>query len=363
MPNGRSLHIGVNYLDPKRYPVKDFDPDVYAIFDGDGAEITRKRYVSGWKGPLGTRPEGKLGCEKDAKDMEEIAARLNLEPRIILPTEEATADRVRREFETAAKELEAGQFFFVTYSGHGAHAKDMNEDEPDGFDETWCLYDRMFLDDEQRVLYSKFAEKEIRIVVLMDCCHSATGFRGSKPADEIILDPNVDIRGASKDVDDWIYRYEANRQLYDEIQKSLDPVDEYLGVISMSACRDDQTAKGNRETGGYFSNAVTAAFADGQFKGNYVEFFEQVKSALKEARPNASQEPKLLGGVFSDGLTKALKQGRPFTDAEWAEEVEILNIKRSREKPKKKPPLRPDEEAAFRRLAGLLAEEFLRSPD
>ena len=39
-------------------------------------------------------------------------------------------------------------FFLLTYSGHGGQINDVNNDEPDGLDETWALYDRELVDDE-----------------------------------------------------------------------------------------------------------------------------------------------------------------------------------------------------------------------
>ena len=55
---------------------------------------------------------------------------------------------------------------------------DFNKDESDNFDETWCLFDGMFLDDEAYGLWSRFREG-VRILVLLDCCHSGSAIRNA----------------------------------------------------------------------------------------------------------------------------------------------------------------------------------------
>ena len=74
---------------------------------------------------------------------------------------------------SAAKTLQGGDLFFLTYSGHGGQVPDVNGDEADKKDETWCLYDGQLIDDELYFELSKFAAG-VRILVLSDSCHSGT---------------------------------------------------------------------------------------------------------------------------------------------------------------------------------------------
>ena len=79
-------------------------------------------------------------------------------------------------------ELEAGDIFFVTYSGHGGQVPDLNdEDETDGSDETWLAYDRQIVDDELYELWAKF-KPGVRILVLSDSCHSGSVNKRSRTA-------------------------------------------------------------------------------------------------------------------------------------------------------------------------------------
>ena len=394
MPKGRSLHIGVNRLNPASYLYDDVAADVYTVFVPDGddlKEVSGERYLIGWLGPLGNAPEYDLGCEKDADDMAKLARQRGIEEdRItILKTENATAENVTRAIEQAAADLEPGDLFLVTYSGHGAHAKDseLRPDEAEGYDETWCLYDRMLLDDEQRYLYSKF-RPGVRIFVLLDSCHSGSGTRSAQP--EPARDDEgsrVRIRSAPDGLDKAIYEYGENARFYDDLQSKLElRIDEErkkspnvgkrnFCVVSLSACQDNQKAKGDDIKGGWFTNAVTAAFEKGGFR-NYIEFQDAVRQELKAQHPEASQEPNFDHGLSDSWtLAEATAEGRLLSESEWEKEFERIDSKRKernadrrrknarREKlDPPKPPLPPEdllspaERVALRDLEAFLRE-------
>ena len=146
MPSGISLHIGLNAVDPKQY--------------------------SGWSGEL-------AGCEFDAKDMRAIARKHRFATRLRL-TKSATRSRILGVLKRAAKKLKRNDIFFLTYSGHGGQVPNTGNDfEPDGFDETWCLYDGELIDDELYTALGQFAAG-VRIFVLSDSCHSGTVLREAR---------------------------------------------------------------------------------------------------------------------------------------------------------------------------------------
>ena len=70
-------------------------------------------------------------------------------------------------------EAKAGDYIVITYSGHGSSVIDTSGDEADGKDECICLYDRFYIDDEIRTLYSKLPEGA-SLVFISDSCHSGT---------------------------------------------------------------------------------------------------------------------------------------------------------------------------------------------
>jgi hypothetical protein len=138
---GRSLHIGLNRVNPAAYP-------------GMTVPVLR-------------------GCINDALDMETLATGRGYATGR-LHDAQATAAAVIDGISSAAAELRTGDIFLLTYSGHGSQVPDLDADEePDALDETWVLYDRQMLDDERYALWGQFAPG-VRILVFSDSCHSAT---------------------------------------------------------------------------------------------------------------------------------------------------------------------------------------------
>src|SRR3954451_18518769 len=93
----------------------------------------------GWDGPL-------AACEFDANDMAAIAKSKGMDSTVLL-TKKATRAAALGALKSAAKTLKAGDLLFLTYSGHGGQVPDVNGDEDDKRDETWCLYDGQVIDD------------------------------------------------------------------------------------------------------------------------------------------------------------------------------------------------------------------------
>src|SRR6266480_677075 len=85
MANARSIHIGLNNVNPDAY--------------------------NGWDGALS-------GCINDANDMQAIADGLGYQS-LLLTNSDATADRVIAEIGQAATDLQPGEILFLSYSGHG----------------------------------------------------------------------------------------------------------------------------------------------------------------------------------------------------------------------------------------------------
>ena len=139
MAKGISVHIGLNGLDPAHY--------------------------GGWSGALNA-------CEADAGDLQAIATALGFDLTLLLKAA-ATRNAVITAITSAAARLTQGDIFWLTYSGHGGQVPDTSGDEQDLQDETWCPLDGQMIDDELRVLWSKFGPG-VRILVLSDSCHSGS---------------------------------------------------------------------------------------------------------------------------------------------------------------------------------------------
>jgi metacaspase-1 len=281
MARGMSLHIGLNKVDPDHY--------------------------DGWDGALNA-------CEADANDMEDLARTKGFEPTKLL-TEAGTSDAIIQAIEKAAGELESGDIFFVTYSGHGGQVPDTNrEEEADNSDETWLAYDRQIVDDELYALWGKFADG-VRILVLSDSCHS--GSVNKAITDEDVPDPVKTAEEAAKQNpryralprDKMIATYQQNEELYNGIQDAC-PSSEVsaseLGVrvLLISGCQDDQLSKDGIANGA-FTGKLLEIWDDGAWQGNYATFHETIRSQMPD-----DQQPNLnpVGADNSD-----FDQQNPFT--------------------------------------------------
>lgn len=318
MAKGISLHIGINKVDPSGYPLN-------PTYEGWRYAVVTKEYFPvrfhgdfniGWEGPL-------LSCEKDAEDMRKIARSQKFKA-TILKTKNATVENVGKKIRSAAKQLAAGDIYFLTYSGHGAQVEDLSGDEmdSDSLDETWCLYDRMFLDDELQALYAKFA-KGVRIIVLSDSCHSGSATRSNTSNDDTAR-KSLGIRAVPERAAKAIY--EANKDKYDRIQKNLKKrAKPKASRILIAACQDYQLAGGG-EKNGQFTAALKEAWNDGKFEGNYEDLSNKIKAtlkrdynaALKQARGEKSQvnhqEPNFvrIKGASAKDLDRFVEQS-PFS--------------------------------------------------
>jgi metacaspase-1 len=262
MATGRSIHIGLNQVDPDHY--------------------------DGWDGTL-------QACEFDANDMQKVAESRGFQSTKLL-TKEATADAVQAAIEGAASELADGDFLFLTYSGHGGQVPDKNgEEEADRSDETWVLYDRQLVDDELYALWGKF-KPGVRIFVLSDSCHSGTVLRG---IDDETAVPNVLAKRETADAQSPRYRalpldvmvatYRGHRDEYDEIQKSLpssSKAEVAATALLISGCQDEQTSLDGMANG-LFTEKWLGAWDNGSWKGDYPSLHKAIIAEMPaEQQPN-----------------------------------------------------------------------------
>lgn len=280
-PKGVSLHIGLNRVDPVHY--------------------------AGWKGEL-------AACENDARDMETIAGSQGFVTQSLL-TKAATSTAVLSAIETAAKELVEDDFFLLTYSGHGGQINDVNNEEPDGLDETWVLYDRELVDDELYLMWSQF-RPGVRIFVLSDSCHSGTMTKAMflNPAPHL---PRLEARVRASagenlrpkllppEVQAKIYKERA--ALYDDIRRKTprrEKVNVECSVILISACQENQVVMDGIKNG-LFTETLLKVWDNGKFSGGYHHFRNQITSLMP---PTESPKYTIVGH-----RERAFEHQRPFS--------------------------------------------------
>jgi metacaspase-1 len=283
MPAGLSLHIGVNRVDPKHY--------------------------QGWDGAL-------TACEADAQDMERVATQCGFQTQI-LKTEQATRSAVIGVIRGASETLHAGDIFYLSYSGHGGQIPDLNGDEDDRLDETWCLYDGELIDDELAVLWARFAAG-VRILITSDCCHSGTVTRGRYQALGAAILPDGTVESAPRERGAPVrYRampaevarrtYQANKSQYDEILTCTDPAAHSrieASVLLISGCQDNQLSL-DGAFNGLFTARLLQVWKDGAFTGSYPELHRLI---VRQMPPTQSPNYSCIGAPNA-----AFEQQKPFS--------------------------------------------------
>lgn len=220
-----SLHIGLNGVDPAAY--------------------------GGWDGRL-------WGCINDALDMEHYAQSKGFVTHS-LHDRDALSGHVIENIELAIGQLQSGDIFMLTYSGHGGQVPDPREE--DGQSETWVLWDRQFVDDEIFDLLAQF-KAGVRVVVFSDSCHSGTVIRGCVPdsTDHRAMPPavcraDVSLRG----------------DMYAEILKDIRPapqLDAQATAFLISGCQDNQVSS-DGERNGLFTEKLRQVLSEGDAGQRY----------------------------------------------------------------------------------------------
>ena len=251
MAIGISLHIGLNYVNPNHY--------------------------NGWDGKLNA-------CEFDASDMQLIANSRGFSSTRLL-REEATRENIISFIKKTSAELKSGDMFFISYSGHGGQVPDQNYDEKDdGLDETWCLYDGEFIDDELRYLWTLFDEG-VRILVISDSCHSGTVIKEIGQGNQILKgekDTNWGIKAIPDEVS--TRNYFSNLSFYEEISKKMEGFkgrEIKASVKLISGCQDNQYSYDGRFNG-QFTGKLKAVWNRGGFEGDYRKFYKEISKKLPE---------------------------------------------------------------------------------
>lgn len=278
MTKGISVHIGVNNVRPEGY--------------------------AGWNGLL-------RGCEADARAMAAIAASRGFADtqRTVLLTEAATRDAVIAAIASAARALKAGDLFFLSYSGHGGQLPDLNGDEEDGLDETWCLHDAQLVDDEVHALLTDFDEG-VRVIVVSDSCHSGTVLKSVK-------DDGTPVDGVAKHMprDVIVEAFRANTGLYTPILRDAKLAGALRRIrascIFLSSCQDHQRSL-DLPTHGLFTKLLLEVWSGGAFgraaapsSRSHAAFHAAIR-----AKTIPSQTPNLtFEGIRSPGFEAQV----PFT--------------------------------------------------
>jgi hypothetical protein len=245
----------------------------------------------------------------------------------VLLDEKATRRAVIGEIRDAAKTLKSGDIFLYTFSGHGSQVTDFNGDEKDKLDETWCLFDGMLIDDEAYELWTKFREG-VRVIALLDCCHSGSaikaspvlagfypdgGFKFAPAARVRRLPPSIakktllDHEGFYRDISSKVTVPDGTGGSLEDILLRPQRPGLRCSVRLISGCQDNQESLDGDDNGRFTAELLTT-WNNGRFSGNYYEFHEAIVDGIARDGPGAQRPNHMVIGVRN----AAYDSQRPF---------------------------------------------------
>lgn len=184
---------------------------------------------NGWSGDL-------LACDSDATGNAAVFATLGYTSKAIFDSG-STLAAIRALMTAAAATTGPGDWFVMTYSGHGGQAESWAFN---GYQETLCLYDGQMPDSELHNLLTAF-QPGVNVVIILDCCHSGGMDKAGPPINRVRVAPLFVTR------------------------QSLPPPLERSGSIAanvafMTACRSDELAE-DGQTNGAFTGSQLLSLA------------------------------------------------------------------------------------------------------
>jgi pimeloyl-ACP methyl ester carboxylesterase len=268
------------------------------------------------------------GCVNDITAIEtylknQIAGEWKLREPRILTNEKATRQAIIDGFQNYLCQAGNDDIALFYYSGHGGQEKAPEEFwhlEPDRLDETLVCYDSRtegnndLADKELRYLLAKVAEKNPRVIVILDSCHSGSGTRNI-PEGVRLAPEDTRYRPLSS----FIFAEDASFKnlllTSDEVNKKKTGLDLPKGRhILLAACRDDQYAKEHQGDNGQTRGAFSYFFLKSleQTNGNlsYLDLARNIEALVKgkfqdqvpqlEATDPKDLKDSFLGGAIPE---------------------------------------------------------------
>lgn len=192
------------------------------------------------------------------------------------------------------KGAKAGETLWFSYSGHGTHTRDWSGEEVDGRDEALCPLDYqragLISDDYLRKHLVDRVPAGVKLVVILDCCHSGTG---------------LDLR--------WNYEDRSTRakrthrfnlhdwNLVQTCREDRKIPRTHASVVCLSGCHDSQVSMDtvfDNQAVGALTYAFLSAVQDARIRGRTITceyLLKYVSCFLKQN--NYQQRPQLSTGT------------------------------------------------------------------
>lgn len=241
------------------------------------------------------------GCVNDVNDWSDLLTQRGFTVKKLL-NEKATRNNIIRELKSLLSKTEKGDSVVVQYSGHGSYVPDENGDEPDGKDECICPYDvispngkpNFITDDELFELYS-LRNKDSRLVIISDSCHSGSVSRMAPP-----LSTNGPVRKMRFLPPSVFLPQEELAKMGGTNFRSFRSASapgRYAGLL-MAGCQDKQVsfdAEFGGKANGAFSFAALQALKKLKASATYADWFNEISKKLPSE--DYAQTPNLFGSA------------------------------------------------------------------
>ncbi len=249
MPCATALCVGIDALDERHYR--------------DGERV--------WDGAL-------RGAERHAREVASTLRAAGFDTALILGSD-ATCEALLAGLWKLAAAASDGDLVVFYFSGHGGYPDVAGYRTP-----TLTCFDRMLFARELHAAFAAFAPG-VRVVSLVDACHSGAVFYRGEELAPVRADPDDPYAREFPGYLDCFYA--AHRERYDALVQPAPPPLQ-TEILHFGACREECTALDAGERGGVFTLALLDAWAGGAFTGSYQDLFVAI------ARRTGRQSPTLM---------------------------------------------------------------------
>jgi hypothetical protein len=230
--------------------------------------------------------------EENAWKMAELSYQAGYGAIHLLRGADATCAAVRSLLSAAAGALKPRHTLLVSFSGHGRRVPDMNRDERDGWDETWCLHDANLVDDELLEIW-KIAATGARVLVVSESCFAG----GMRYGDDVLAErPQAPYRPVYRTPGPVLRGVPQYAATAPRISTPAHDEGIRASVLVLAGASETQTA---RE--GLYTRCMLELWSGGEFR----ESFQVLQQRLRERvqNENPGQEPQMVMlGTPNSGL-------------------------------------------------------------
>ncbi|KJZ72406.1 Metacaspase-1B [Hirsutella minnesotensis 3608] len=229
------------------------------------------------------------------------------------PMSQPTKQNILRAMHWLVKDARPNDSLFFHYSGHGGQTKDLDGDEPDGYDEVIYPVDFRqtghITDDEMHRIMVRPLQGGVRLTAIFDSCHSGTAL--DLPyiysTQGILKEPNLakeagqgllgvissysqgDLGGVANNIMSFFKKATSGEEAHSRaLATKTSPAD----VVMLSGSKDDQTSA-DATIASQATGAMSWAFVTALKKNPQQSYVQLLNSIRDELATKYTQKPQL----------------------------------------------------------------------